>query len=121
MYGAGVPVCAIHYEPALKELVQHKSNGIIFQNHADLSMHIKRLLFENSADEISTVGSIELTNLRFKILSEIKSWEENWNEIMKPFVLTMVANRKSMKLSLRICFAIGVFCATVVAYSKNKY
>jgi hypothetical protein len=35
----------------------------VFQNHTDLSMHIQILLFEIFADEISAVGSNELTNL----------------------------------------------------------
>ena len=142
MFGAGVPVCAINYEPALSELVVDNKNGCVFKNSDQLSRIILRLLFGvlencelNDLRNIKScfpVGSEELSRLQRGVRSSIKSWEQNWNEIMPNIVHKLTSSETRLQINRRgyinvvgvilaVVFAIIIgFCTSYIIYFQIK-
>jgi hypothetical protein len=82
MFGSAVPVCAVSF-PALPELVQNGSNGIIFRTASELSAHLFRLFCDFPRDQ----GSLRDLLRMKKMTLTIGCWEDNWAEIVRPVVL----------------------------------
>ncbi|EGN92688.1 glycosyltransferase family 33 protein [Serpula lacrymans var. lacrymans S7.3] len=98
MFGCGLPVCALDFA-CLNELVKDGQNGLVFKNAQQLTDHMEALL-------ASFPSSPALTKLRSSLISasnpqhlgldmhggvegwEWNNWEENWNKVVKPLVLS---------------------------------
>jgi beta-1,4-mannosyltransferase len=84
MFGAGMPVCAVHFA-CLHELVQHNVNGLIF-NHgkgSESGIQLANQLYNLFAG-FSRHETTMLTRLREGV--KPGSWTENWNTRAKPLL-----------------------------------
>lgn len=82
MFGAGIPVCAYHYD-SLKELVQNQVNGYTFKSSVELKDLMVKLLAPFSPAN-STLSDLEY--MRRNILNQYKTdrWHSNWLENALP-------------------------------------
>jgi beta-1,4-mannosyltransferase len=81
MFGAGLPVCALDYRPALAERVRHDENGLIFSTAAQLAAQLFEL-FKNFPDETPI-----LDRLRGNVVeTQQLQWSAGWrNEALPLF------------------------------------
>jgi ClpP class serine protease len=133
MFGAGVPVCAVYYSPALPELVVDGFNGRIFHNSDALSKQLIDLLYTTDTAYTSTVdtvsvklslGSAELSALQCGVASSISTWEDNWAAcVLEPIVKHAVSRRRVMpkarSLALMVLRA-TVFVLSIVAAMRTS-
>ncbi|KAJ3318198.1 hypothetical protein HDU76_000899 [Blyttiomyces sp. JEL0837] len=77
MLGCGLPVMAVKYN-CLEELLHHGENGLIFSTGDELADSLLDLLKEGASDRLGRLreGALKFQDTR---------WEENWNEVAKPF------------------------------------
>jgi hypothetical protein len=133
MFGAGVPVCAVHYTPALPELVSDGFNGRIFHNSDELTKQLIALLYTphtpNAAQANSGAvklgwGSAELESLRIGVASSITTWEENWNAcVLKPIVEHALMRRRAMSKARSLALMVlgaTVFVLSVIAAIRTS-
>ncbi|KAF9972387.1 mannosyltransferase [Actinomortierella ambigua] len=85
MFGCGLPVCAFKYE-ALSELVQAKSNGLVFEDATDLRLQLVGLFKGFVADDPNQ--QVQLEKMRDVIKNGFQRvrWSENWNMVMWPLL-----------------------------------
>lgn len=75
LFGVGVPVAAFGFY-ALRELVKHRENGIVFKDGQDLGENLKTLFNPSSRElERLKMGAMKETHDR---------WDENWDNIAAP-------------------------------------
>ena len=75
MFGAGLPVCALNYGPCLAEQIQHRVNGLVFDNPAELKEQLCELLSGFPAD------TPLLNELRLGVHAcRQQSWDESWQK-----------------------------------------
>ncbi|KAH6917156.1 beta-1,4-mannosyltransferase [Coprinopsis sp. MPI-PUGE-AT-0042] len=106
MFGCGLPVCALGFE-CLPELVKHGKNGLIFTNASELAEQLENLFFgfpkaqklsslteslASAAQRPSTPGNIHMSRLHTPPNEDAtwSTWEDNWNQIMRPLILSDV-------------------------------
>ena len=108
MFGSAVPVCAVSF-PALPELVQNGTNGIIFRTSSELSAHLFRLFcdFPNDSNSIRDLKKMKKATLN------IGCWEENWTDIVQPLVLRTLQRNDTPKSSFVISCALYVLVIAV--------
>ncbi|KAG0225787.1 hypothetical protein BGW42_004094 [Actinomortierella wolfii] len=85
MFGCGLPVCAFKY-PALSELVQAKSNGLVFEDAVELRIQLVSL-FKGFVGE-DPKQQVMLEKMRDVIKNGFQRvrWSENWNQVMWPLL-----------------------------------
>uniref|UniRef100_A0A7G3AAA2 Putative beta14 mannosyltransferase n=1 Tax=Lutzomyia longipalpis TaxID=7200 RepID=A0A7G3AAA2_LUTLO len=76
MFGCGLPVCAINFQ-CLEELVQHRTNGFIFNNSAELFEHLI-YWFERFPDNIALHSLKEEMNKSLRNFQQLR-WKDNWD------------------------------------------
>ena len=108
MFGAGIPVCAVKYEPALSELVQNGVNGRVFVDSKDLSTLMLELLFE---ENWSAVGGKTLMALKTSNLKHLCYWEQNWIENMTPLVNAMFESSGGRNRGIFLLAIMVIICA----------
>ena len=94
MFGSGVPVCAVSF-PALPELVQNGSNGIIFRTSSELSAHLFRLFCDFPRDKHSLRDLHKMKQMTLTI----GCWEDNWAAIVRPVVLRSLEEQRALRNS----------------------
>ena len=87
MFGSGLPVCAVGFE-ALTELVQHDTNGLVFDDAKQLAAQLLQLLHGWTPGGDRGSGSDTLRRLR-RGVQETRSggWAENWTQNAQPLLL----------------------------------
>jgi len=102
MFGCEVPVCAVNF-PCLDELVQHGSNGYVFESSAQLSHQINDLVNFSSGggggygtrrkrDEDGLLdGKLQLFRENIKGMTR---WRENWIENAYDLILDVCPERE---------------------------
>lgn len=73
MFGAGIPVCAYHYD-SLRELVKNEVNGFTFKSSIELKDLMVKLL--------SNVNNSDLKRMKSNIFLQYETdrWHKNWQE-----------------------------------------
>jgi beta-1,4-mannosyltransferase len=80
MFGAGLPVCAIHFA-CLSELVKHDVNGLVFRTAGELSEQLQAMFDGFPAAPSATV----LDRLRRGVRRyQAERWAENWTRRARP-------------------------------------
>ncbi|MFI5365350.1 MAG: glycosyltransferase [Candidatus Binatia bacterium] len=81
MFGAGLPVCALDYRPALAERVRHDENGLIFSTAAQLATQLFEL-FKNFPDDTPILDRLR----RNVVETQELQWDAGWkNEALPLF------------------------------------
>ncbi|KAG0254616.1 hypothetical protein DFQ27_006744 [Actinomortierella ambigua] len=85
MFGCGLPVCAFKYE-ALSELVQAKSNGLVFEDATELRIQLVGLFKGFVAEDPEQ--QVQLEKMRDVIKNGFQRvrWSENWNMVFWPLL-----------------------------------
>ncbi|PAV21780.1 glycosyltransferase family 33 [Pyrrhoderma noxium] len=109
MFGCGLPVCALDF-PCLPELVKDGRNGYTFTTGAELSMQLIRLLegfpdaeglqtIRSSFETCMSKGHQKAGSIHSHASEDDQegwcSWEENWNQILKPLILRDADHRQT--------------------------
>ncbi|KAF8912892.1 beta-1,4-mannosyltransferase [Gymnopilus junonius] len=93
MFGCGLPVCALAFE-CLDELVKNGENGLIFQSASELASQLEQLLLSfPNAPALRTLRASLDSMSRPSRQNEIwtwGTWEENWDRVIKPLILSDV-------------------------------
>jgi beta-1,4-mannosyltransferase len=81
LLGAGVPVCALDYGPALAEQLRDGENGVLFATAAELASRL-HALFRGFPE-----GAAELARLRRNVAAaEGPRWREAWTAVARPVI-----------------------------------
>ncbi|KIM32767.1 glycosyltransferase family 33 protein [Serendipita vermifera MAFF 305830] len=90
MFGCHLPVCALDFS-CLNELVKDGKNGLVFKDAQGLAGHLESLLlgFPDSGklDQLRASFSAPATSPSARSRHAWGSWDENWDETVKPLVM----------------------------------
>lgn len=109
MFGSAVPVCAVSF-PALPELVQNGTNGIIFRTSSELSAHLFRLFcdFPHDSNSLRDLKKMKKATLN------IGCWEENWADIVQPLILSTFHRKEASNWSYVLSCTVYVLVIAMV-------
>lgn len=106
MFGCGLPVCALNFK-CLDELVKDGKNGVVFSDAMGLTEKLEDLFvdFPKSTKLSALSAALSITASRAATPSNLhgtrrlhgraedwawSSWEENWNGVVRPLILSDV-------------------------------
>ncbi|PFH54693.1 glycosyltransferase family 33 protein [Amanita thiersii Skay4041] len=94
MFGCGLPVCALDFS-CLGELVKNGINGLIFKDASQLAKQLEELFL--AFPEAAHLESLRTNLSKSKMHAaepahsadwKWNNWDDNWNHVMKPLVVT---------------------------------
>ena len=88
MLGAGLPVCALQYEPALAELIPRSGDtGWLFASADELARVWLSLLPPLGGSGAADAGAAAIARRRANVVARRRFWKDNWQERVLPAVL----------------------------------